>query len=98
MIAVGALILIYVQYVKQQYQEWRHDGPSQTVCFEDDKIILDLPDPTVVDHWKIVPMTPPQVVVIKFTVYPEYWYYMFVLFISSIHVLPFFPPDYQRAN
>jgi len=55
---------LYVQYVRQRHQKWRHDeDQSRTVQFESDMITLDLPD-SVVDHWKIVPMTPPQVVII----------------------------------
>ena len=40
---------------------------SQRIIFKEDAINLDLPDspPTVVDGWKIVPVTPTQVEIFK---------------------------------
>ena len=73
---VTANILVYyaccsvispLQSVREKYQsnEYQEDNQKQTLVFEKDEIVLDLPtfDPKlkVVDGWKIRPLTYPQV-------------------------------------
>ena len=54
---------LYLQYIRQEHQNWKHDKQNQTICFEEDAITLDLPEspPMIVDQWKITPLTPPRV-------------------------------------
>ena len=60
-------IISPLQVVRQLYHgdKYLEDRQNQTLVFEKDKIILDLPagdsEPKVVDGWKILPLTYPQV-------------------------------------
>ena len=59
-----------VQSVRQQYHidKYQEDRQNQMLVFEKDEIVLDLPasdsEPKVVDGWKILPLTYPQVKII----------------------------------
>lgn len=53
---------ITMQAVRQMYHSYQEDKQNQLLVFEEDSIVLDLPDePKVVDGWEILPLTYPQV-------------------------------------
>ena len=59
--------ILYHQAVREWYHsnKYQEDRQNQMLVFEKKKIVLDLPagdsEPKVVDGWKILPMTYPQV-------------------------------------
>ena len=61
------VVLLYHQAVREWYHsnKYQEDRQNQMLEFEKKKIVLDLPagscEPKVVDGWKILPMTYPQV-------------------------------------
>ena len=62
------VVLLYHQAVREWYHsnKYQEDRQNQMLVFEKKKIVLDLPagtgsEPKVVDDWKILPMTYPQV-------------------------------------
>ena len=54
-----------VQCIRKKYQNYEEDTQDQTLIFDEDKVVLDLPaednPPKVVNDWKILPLTYPQV-------------------------------------
>ena len=64
---INVLNLSPLQSVRQQYHsdKYQEDRQNQMLVFEKDEIVLDLPTgssgPKVVDGWKILPLTYPQV-------------------------------------
>ena len=61
------VVLLYHQDVRERYHsnKYQEDRQNQMLVFEKKKIVLDLPagssEPKVVNGWKILPMTYPQV-------------------------------------
>ena len=61
------VVLLNHQAVREWYHsnKYQEDRQNQMLVFEKKKIVLDLPagsyEPKVVDGWKILPMTYPQV-------------------------------------
>ena len=65
--------------IRRRYQNYFEDEQFQMLVFENDVVTLDLPatPPKVVDSWKILPLTYPQVIsnVNQIT----YMYYLFAV-------------------
>ena len=57
--------LYCIQYIRKEYHGYSEDKQNQLLVFEDNVMVLDLPaddsPPKVVDGWKILPLTHPQV-------------------------------------
>ena len=51
--------------IRKEYHSYLEEDQNQLLVFENDKMVLDLPaddsPPKVVDGWKILPLTYPQV-------------------------------------
>ena len=56
-------ILCCVQSIREKYHDYEEDKKKQIIVFDKDQVVLDLPDspPKVVNGWKILPLTYPQV-------------------------------------
>ena len=54
-----------VQCIRKKYHNYEEDTQDQILIFDKDKVVLDLPaedcPPKVVNDWKILPLTYPQV-------------------------------------
>ena len=54
-----------IQFIRKEYHDYLEDKQNQLLVFENDVMVLDLPaddfPPKVVDGWKILPLTHPQV-------------------------------------
>ena len=57
------VIIIICQCIRKEYIDYYEDRQSLMFLFDEDVIVLDLPDspPLVVNDWKILPMTHPEV-------------------------------------
>ena len=59
------IILLNPQYVRRQYRSYSEDRQTHMLVFDQDVMVLDLPTakskPKVIDGWKILPLTHPQV-------------------------------------
>ena len=57
--------LYCIQFIRNEFHGYSEDKQNQVLVFEDDVVVLDLPadnsPPIVVDGWKILPLTYPQV-------------------------------------
>ena len=57
--------LYCIQFIRKEYHGYSEDKQNQLLVFEDNVMVLDLPaddsPPKVVDGWKILPLTHPQV-------------------------------------
>ena len=56
-------ITVIYQWIRKEYIGYSEDKQSLMLVFDEDMIVLDLPDspPQVVDDWKILPLTCPEV-------------------------------------
>ena len=59
--------LYFIQFIREELHGYSVDKQNQLLAFENDVMVLDLPaddsPPIVVDGWKILPLTYPQVLV-----------------------------------
>ena len=53
-------MFVLIQYIRQEFSEYKEEKIVSTILFEDDAITLDLPlDP--VNGWKFIPLSHPKV-------------------------------------
>ena len=52
-----------MQSIREEYRDYKEDKQNQILVFDKDQVVLDLPDlpSKVVNGWKILPLTYPQV-------------------------------------
>ena len=63
MVGFKIISLFCVQSIREEYRDYKEDKQNQILVFDRDQVVLDLPDSPskVVDGWKILPLTYPQV-------------------------------------